>query len=753
MKINVIGGGPAGLFGAILFKKLDPSNEIRVFERNRLDDTFGWGVVFSDRTQEHLRAADEETQRRITERFATWDDIDVHYRDDVVRSTGHGFCGLSRKRLLQILHDRAKELGVTMEFEHDVEDVDAYRDCDLLLAADGINSGVRTKYADHFGPSIDLRPNRFVWLGSHQSLDAFTFSFRENEHGLWILHAYQFEPETSTFIVETDPDTFFSSPMPEATEDDILRYCEAVFAEELGGQALLANKSSWIQFRTIKNTRWHHENMVLLGDAVHTAHFSIGSGTKLAMEDVIALQQAFARLGTSDIPAALRAYEEARRGPVESLQRAAQSSLEWFESAFRYMGFETSQFVFSLMTRSMRVTHDNLALRDPDWVEGVDRWYTQRSVAAAGATPADERGAVPPMFTPFSLRGMWLENRVVVSPMCQYSAEDGLPNDWHLVHLGSRAVGGAALVYTEMTDVLRDGRISPGCTGLYDDAHVGAWARVVDFVHANSKAKICVQLAHAGRKGSTQRLWERGGHPLSEGNWPLIAASPIAWSPDHQPPREMTREDMVVVRDAFVKAAERAKRAGFDMIELHMAHGYLLSGFLSPLSNQRTDDYGGSLDNRARYPLEVLDAVREVWRDAPLAVRISATDWVDGGFSGDDAVELASMLKAHGADLIDTSAGQTSTEARPVYGRAFQTPFADRIRNEVGIATMAVGNITTYDDVNTIVLAGRADLVALARAHLADPYFTIHAAREQGYDGVHWPNQYLSARKLRFLVK
>jgi anthraniloyl-CoA monooxygenase len=558
-----------------------------------------------------------------------------------------------------------------------------------------------------------------------------------------MLHGYQFEPETSTFIIETHEDTWRKAGLDRATEADTIAYCERVFAPDLDGHALLGNRSSWIQFTTVKNARWSFENVVLLGDSAHTAHFSVGSGTKLAMEDAIGLSAAFSQ--HDEVSRALTEYERARRTDVESLQRAAQSSLEWFENARRYTSFPKERFVFSLLTRSMRVTHSNLEKRDPGYVRMADRWLAEDVLKV----PAD----VPPMFLPFDLHGLSLENRVVVSAMCQYCAVDGVPTDWHLVHLGSRAVGGAGLVMTEMTNVTEDGRITPGCTGLYNDEQLAAFARIVDFVHAHSRAKIGMQLGHSGRKGSTKLMWEGMDAPLERGGWPVLGPSAIAWAPPNPVPREMTRADMIEVRNAFVRATERTIRAGFDLLELHFAHGYLLSSFLTPVSNQRTDEYGGSLANRARFPLEVLDAVREKWGDRPLAVRISATDWVDGAFTDDDAVELAAMLKLHGTHLIDVSTGQTSPRSKPVFGRAFQTPFSDRIRNEVGIATMAVGNISTYDDVNTIVLSGRADLVALARAHLADPYFTLHAAREQGYEGHEWPIQYRSAKVLRYLVK
>lgn len=747
MRINILGGGPAGLYLSILLKKRDPSHDVRVWERNAPDDTFGWGVVFSDETLGNLLDTDEETYASITESFAYWDSIDIHFRGERIRSRGHGFCGLSRKRLLQIMQERARDLGVEMRFETEVDDVETLRDCDLFVAADGVNSKVRQRYEAELSPRIDWRSARFIWLGSPQSFEAFTFSFRENEHGVFQIHAYQFEAETSTVIVECDEQSWRNAGLDEATEEESIEYCRALFAEELGGRPLLGNRSSWRQFPTIELDRWHFDNVVLIGDACHTAHFSVGSGTKLAMEDAIALDQALGdalAAGHSDLPTALAAYESDRREWVGRTQKAAQQSLEWFENVKRYLHFDPMQLAFSLLTRSRRITHENLRLRDPEFVDAADRWYLEHI-----GHPAPPAGRTPttPMFTPFSLRSMTLKNRVVVSPMCQYSAVDGVPGDWHLVHLGSRAIGGAGLVYTEMTDIAPDARISPGCAGIWNEAQRDAWKRIVDFVHASSTAKIAMQIAHAGRKGSTRRMWEGIDEPLEEGNWEIIGPSPIPYKANSQAPRPMTREDMDRVRDQFVHSTRLAAEAGFDMLELHLAHGYLLSSFLTPLSNQRDDEYGGSLENRLRYPLEVFDAVRAAWpEDKPMSVRISATDWVEGGFTAEDSVVLAHALKDHGVDIIDVSTGQTSPDAQPIYGRAYQAPFADKIRNEVGIPTLTVGNITTADQVNTILLAGRADLCALARPHLKDPYFTLRAAEELEQWDVDYPDQYLSAK-------
>ncbi|MGE0454985.1 MAG: bifunctional salicylyl-CoA 5-hydroxylase/oxidoreductase [Vicinamibacteria bacterium] len=756
MRIVSVGGGPAGLYFAILAKRQDPACEVLVLERNRPDDTFGWGVVFSDETLSHFAAADAETHDEIRRRFAYWTDIEILFEGERLRSTGHGFCGISRRVFLEILQRRAAGLGVEIRYETEVADVDALRrEFDLVLAADGANSRSREAHAPHFGTTIDWRRCRFSWLGLDRRLPAFSFVFKRSPHGLFQVHAYPFDERASTFIVECREEVWRRAGLDRADEAATIAFLSELFREELEGARLLANRSVWRAFPTISNRRWRLDNLVLAGDAARTAHFSIGSGTKLAMEDAIALAAAIGR--EPDLGRALDAYEAERQPEAARLQRAAQTSLEWFESSARYLGLPPLAFAFSLLSRSKRITWDNLARRDPALVAAVAQDFARRNphrdarvavpadapFAPAAASPAP---AAPPAFQPFRLRGLTLANRIVVSPMCQYSSQDGLPNDWHLVHLGSRAVGGAGLVMTEATAVSRDGRISPGCAGIYEPEHASAWRRVVDFVHAHSRARIGIQLAHAGRKASSARPWE-GGLPLREGAWPTLAPSPLAFDAGWPVPREMTRADMDRVRDAFERGARRAAEAGFDLVELHMAHGYLLASFLSPLTNRRQDGYGGDLAGRARYPLEVFDAVRAAWpAEKPISVRISATDWAEGGFSSADRVGFARLLKQHGCDVVDVSAGGTVPDQVPVYGRMFQVPFSDEIRNEAGIPTMAVGNIQDADQCHTILAAGRADLVVLARGHLADPYFTLHAAAAYGHDEQYWPPQYLRAR-------
>ena len=745
LKINIIGGGPGGLYFSLLMKIADPRHDITIYERNRADDTFGFGVVFSDETLGNFMGQDQETYRQIREAFAYWDEIEVRYKGDRIRSGGHGFAGMSRQKLLDILQGRCRDVGVKMLFEHDITDISAYRDADLLLGSDGINSLVREAYKESFKPTIDMRLTKFVWLGTTQKFDAFTFIFKSNEHGWFYNHAYQYGQgigkAASTWILETHEDTWKRAGLDQASEEQTLAYFEELFSEELDGHKLISNKSVWRNFPVVSNESWHHENVVLIGDAAHTAQFSIGSGTKIAMEGAIALAQSLGEENSVD--RAISAYESKRQMEVARLQRSALVSLQWYEHARRFNAMEPAQYAFNFLTRSKGVTYENLTLRDPDYGAGVNQWFSDLVSKEQGFNLSTNPSPAP-MFTPFRIGPMVVPNRVMVSPMCQYSADDGTPNDWHMVHLGGMAVGGAGLVYTEMTNVSREGRITPGCAGMYQDAHVPAWKRIVEFVHANSQAKFCMQLAHAGRKGSTKLPWHGTDEPLDEGNWQILSASPIPFKIGSDTPKEMDRADMDRVRDDFVAAAKRADEAGFDMIELHMAHGYLLSSFISPLSNKRADEYGGSLENRLKFPLEVLSAVRAVWpKDKPIACRISATDWVeDGGFTGDDAVVSAKRLYETGADIIDVSAGQTSSDAKPIYGRMFQTHLSEQVRLEAGVPTIAVGNITTPDQVNTIVAAGRADIVALARPHLTDPHFTLQAAAHYGHTEQHWPVQY-----------
>lgn len=767
MNILCIGGGPAGLYFGLLMKRQRPDARVVVVERNRPYDTFGWGVVFSDATLDHLRTADAPTAAEIGTAFNHWDDIEVFFKGRSVRSSGHGFCGIGRKHLLNILQARCQALGVELVFETDVTDNQALAvqmGADLVIASDGINSRIRQRYADTYQPDIDTRHCRFVWLGTRKTFDAFTFAFEQTEHGWFQAHAYQFDAQTSTFIVETPEPVWKAHGLDAMSQEEGIAFCERLFARHLDGHALMSNAAHlrgsaiWIRFPRVICGRWVHWQdlpdgrrvpIVLMGDAAHTAHFSIGSGTKLALEDAIDLTESFAAGGS--LQTVLQRYEDHRRVEVLKIQNAARNSTEWFEHVERYTAMEIEQFAYSLLTRSQRISHENLRLRDRAWLEGYERWLAAR---AGLAVPAD-RPPPPPMLLPYRVRGLTLKNRIVVSPMAQYSAEDGVVGDYHLVHLGARALGGAGLVMVEMTSPTPDGRITPGCPGLWNDAQTAAFARVVDFAHRHGHCAIGLQLGHSGPKGSTQRGWEAideplpsaDGRPDAPPNWPLLAASAIPYGPQNQVPRAMTRADMDRIRDAFVEATRRAAAAGFDWLELHCAHGYLLSSFLCPLTNRRDDAYGGSLENRCRYPLEVFAAMRAVWpADRPMSVRLSAHDWAPGGNTPDDAVAMARLFQAAGCDLIDVSSGQTTRDARPVYGRMYQTPFADRIRNEVGIATMAVGAITEADHANSIVAAGRADLVAIARPHLADPAWTLHEAARLGSPWIDWPLPYLSGR-------
>jgi anthraniloyl-CoA monooxygenase len=745
MRIACLGGGPAGLYLAISMKLREPAHRIDLFERNRSDDTFGWGVVFSDQTVENLLANDPVSGTVIQSEFAHWDDIDVHIHGASIRSSGHGFIGIGRKRLLHILQERARELGVTLHYEHEASpDLADWAGYDLVIAADGANSRIRDRYEPHLGVDIQVRRNKFFWFGTHEVFEAFTFAFEKTEAGWVWAHAYRFDDDLSTFIVEMDPETWAGLGFDRMEQPEAIALCERIFARYLGGHALMSNAShlpgpqAWLNFRRIKCDTWSYENLILLGDAAHTAHFSIGSGTKLALEDAIKLADVLNRPGLTR-EAALAEYQAERNLEVLKLQNSARNSTEWFETLERYLDFEPIQFAYSLLTRSQRVSHENLRLRDRVWLEGVECWFQSQARGRAVNEPA------PPMFAPLRLREMEVANRVVVSPMAMYSAEAGRPGDFHLVHYGARAQGGAGLLYTEMTCVSPEGRITPGCAGLYAPEHIEAWRKIVDFVHVNSSAKFCLQLGHSGPKGSTRVGWEGYDVPLEAGNWPVMAASDVPWSAGNQVPRPMTRADMDRVVEEFVASVRMGIEAGFDMIELHAAHGYLLSSFITPLTNKRTDDYGGSLENRLRFPLEVFRAMRHAWPgERPMSVRISATDWMgDLGITPDDAVEIGRAFWAAGADLIDVSAGQTWADCQPVHGRMFQTPFADQVRNEGRVRTMAVGNIYEPDHVNSILAAGRADLVALARPHLIDPSWTLRAAAQQDYRRVAVPPPYL----------
>ena len=748
MKLAVVGGGPAGLYFALLIKKARPEFDVTVLERNRRDDTFGWGVVFSDQTMENFSAADAITFDQITASLAHWDDIDVHVRDRVITSSGHGFSGIARKKLLNILQARCEALGVTLQFQADLKD-DAglarygLAGADLIVAADGVNSAMRARHAAQFGPDLDVRTAKYIWLGTTLPFEAFTFYFVENAHGVFQAHCYRFDADSSTFIVECDEASWRSAGFDRLDLPGTVAACETLFGPWLNGHRLRSNAlptaAPWTSFVRVRNRSWFHNNIVLIGDAAHTAHFSIGSGTKLAMEDAIAL----ARIVAASAPTAeaLGAYQSERMTEALRLQNAARNSMEWFENVKRYIRLEPEQFTYSLLTRSQRVSHENLRLRDPAYLHGVERWF-------AAKEKATENAPLAPMFTPYALRGMRLANRIVMAPMDMYCADNGSPNDFHLVHLGARALGGAGLIITEMACVSPDARITRGCAGMYASEHVASWRRVVEFVHRHSQARVCLQLGHAGPKGSTRIPWQGGDLELDDEPWDVVAPSAVRYAPTLQMPRAMTRADMDHVRADFVNATRMALEAGFDMIELHCAHGYLLSSFITPLANRRADEYGGSIENRLRYPLEVFGAMRAAWPvDRPMSVRISATDWVEDGLTGDEAVVVARAFADAGVDIVHVSTGQTSVDARPVYGRMYQTPFSDQVRNDLGIPTIAVGNITQPDQVNSIIAAGRADLCALARPHLSDPFWTLHAAAELGYAGQSWPPQYLTGKK------
>lgn len=755
MRIVCIGGGPAGLYFALLMKKLHPEHSIRVVERNRAYDTFGWGVVFSDATMVSMRQWDPESAAEIEDAFNHWDDIEVWFKGTRQRTSGHGFVGIGRKKLLNILQKRCEALDVELIFETDVNSDLDYPDADLVIGSDGLNSRIRNHYPEVFQPDMITRPNRYIWLGTEKQFDAFTFDFRRTEHGWFQSHIYKFDDKTSTFIVETTEEAYLAHGLDKMDQDGSIAFCENLFSEVLDGAPLMTNArhikgSAWLNFNRLICGKWSHFNgnshVVLMGDAAHTAHFAIGSGTKLAIDDAIELTRQFQIHGhdKGQIPAVLETYEEIRRVDVARIQNAARNAMEWFEVVGRRYAdtLEPPQFMYSMLTRSQRISHENLRLRDKDWLEGFERWFAEKSGLAVG----NDR-CLPPMFTPYRLRDVQLVNRIVVSPMAMYSAEDGVMNDFHIVHLGSRALGGAALIFAEMTCVTPDARITPGCLGLWNEEQAKQWKRLVDFVHTSSAAKVGIQLGHAGRKGATKLAWEGIDQPLAEGEWPLISASSVPYLKNSQMPKAMDRADMDRVKADFIRSTELAIETGADWLELHCAHGYLLSSFLSPITNLRDDEYGGSHENRARYPLEIFKAMRAIWpADKPISIRLSCHDWTDGGNTPEDAAIFARMFKEAGADLIDCSSGQVSKEEKPVYGRLFQTPFSDKIRNEIGIPTIAVGAISEADHANSIIAAGRADLCAVARPHLADPAWSLHEAAKIGLTSIPWPKQYVSGK-------
>jgi anthraniloyl-CoA monooxygenase len=739
LKIAVVGGGPGGMYFALLTKKARPDWQIDVYEQNRADDTFGFGVVFSDETLEEFLSRDSASYTAIKDAFAYWDDIIIRYRGREMRCGGNGFAGCSRLVLLNILQKRCAAVGVTIHYQAPVDDLTRFSDCDVIVAADGSNSRIREMLRENFKPSLSLKANKFTWLGSTRPLDGFTFFFKQTAHGLICAHTYQYEPGHSTWVIETSPLVWAALGFDKIGEDASARLLETIFAEELEGHPLITNRSLWRNFPRIFCEQWWHDNIVLLGDAQATAHFSIGSGTKLAMESAIALSDALVAHGEQSVQAAFDAYDKARRTDVQITQHNADVSLAWFEHMERSNDMKPMQFAMVVMCRAKSITWDNLLIRDPNFVRAFeDEWYQ----TYFEETGIDCRKSRPtPMFTPFKLRDMALANRVVVSPMAQYSAAAGVPNDWHFTHYAARALGGPGLMYVEMTCPSADARISPGCTGLWNDVQEAAWKRIVDFIHRESPVKLCMQLGHAGRKGSTQLGWEDADHPLRNAadNWPIYSASPLPYAEGvSSRPAEIDRAMMDRIKDDFVQAARRADRAGFDMLELHCAHGYLFASFLSPLTNRRTDDYGGAIENRLRYPLDVFTSMRAVWPEGkPMSIRISVTDWAPGGITEDDVLATVRAFEAAGCDLVSASSGQTVPEQKPIYGRMYQVQFAESIRNVARIKTMAVGAITEPSQINTIIACRRADLVALARPHLADPYFTLRAAAWYGVTS-HW---------------
>ena len=756
MKISVVGGGPGGLYFSILTKKQRPDWEIEVFEQNQPDDTFGFGVVFSDETLNEFLSRDPATHELIRDEFAYWDDVAIHYKGNEIRCGGNGFCGTSRGTLLQILHKRCRKLAVVLNFGVQVnpeELSNKFSDSDIILASDGINSAIREHFKEDFKPSITLKSNRFCWMGSTRPMGEFNYFFKETPHGIICAHCYQYQGDGSTWVFEMDDACWSGHQFSEFDEERSKQKLEALFSEELLGHPLALNRSYWRQFPRIFCEQWWSGNIVILGDAKASAHFSIGSGTKLAMECGIALSDAVLEYGEANVQKAFEAYDKLRRTPCQITQHNADVSLAWFEHMSRSWDMEPMQFAMVVMCRAKSITYDNLKLRDEDFVRKADDEWYERHFRQTGE---DVRKTRPtPMFTKFQLRKMQLSNRVVMSPMAQYSAdEDANPTDWHKVHYGSHAMGGMGLMFIEMTCPSADARITPGCPGLWTDTHEARWKEIVEFIHASGSTKVCMQLGHAGRKGSTQLGWDKMDWPLvdEDQNWPLFSASPIPWMEGVSAvPKQLDRAQMDKVKADFVQATRRAARAGFDMLELHCAHGYLLASFLSPLTNQREDDYGGSVEQRLRYPIEVFSAMRDVWpEDRPMSIRVSASDWKEGGLNEGDLLTIAGAFRDVGCDLIDVSSGQTVSDQSPVYGRMFQSHLAEAVRNVPHIATMAVGAVTEAAQINTLLHTRRADLVALGRPHMWNPYFTHQAAAWYGIKTQPWPKQYYAGADQAF---
>jgi anthraniloyl-CoA monooxygenase len=749
LKIVCLGGGPASLYFSILMKKQNPEHQITIYERGPRDATWGFGVVFSDDTLQGFMDADAISYQQIVEQFAYWDEIDTFINGKKITSSGHGFCGMSRLKLLNTLHDRCDELGVDLQFNTDISSLEELQmeKHDLVVAGDGITSMLREEYKEEFGTTIDMRPNHFCWLATSVPLDSFVFIFKENEFGWWWVHGYAYEEGMATWIVECSHETWLKAGMDKATEEDTRLLVEELFKDELKGHQIITNRSVWREFPVIRNELLFYKNMVLLGDAGRSAHFSIGSGTKLAMEDAIKLTACFEE-SSNDVQCALSAYQEIRKPEADRLQRTAVTSLSWFEDIDRYAKQAPEQFTFNMMARSKRITYENLRLRDPAYIRDIDHWFAEHTKEVTNFSDIDTNTPVVPMFQPFKIGQMRVENRVSLSAMCQYCAEEGMTTDWHLVHYGARGVGGTGLINTEMLCISAEARITPGCAGLWNEEQAGKWKRIVEFIHSNSKAKVCAQIGHAGRKGATCIPWDGGiDQPLSHGAWEIISASALPYLENSQVPREMTVTDMDKVTSDFVSATENAIAAGFDMIELHLAHGYLLSAFISPCTNKRNDEYGGVIENRMKFPLRVLKAVKKAWPEGkPVSARISATDWTEGGITEEEILKVAEMLKDNGVDIINVSTGQVVKEEEPVYGRMYQVPFADQIRNDVGIPTIVAGNISTADQVNTLVAAGRTDIAALARPIMNEPHFVLNAAAHYQYSDSHWPPQYISGK-------